>query len=225
MAAIGIWYTNFWEAQSEAIIPYHQNLRHLPAYFQQGNMESNGKSVDRNSHKVDYTTGPVIWGQPGTNGQHAFFQLIHQGTSLIPCDFIGFAKSEYGLDEHHHQLMSNFFAQTEALMKGKNQAELIAEGVDEQLASYKVMDGNKPTTTILAEMLTPEVLGKIIACYEHKIFVQGVIWNIFSYDQWGVELGKVLAKAILPKLSSDTDLVMHDNSTAGLIEHYRSQRE
>lgn len=224
MAAIGIWYTNFWNCESEAIIPYNQNLKRLPAYFQQGNMESNGKSVDRNGKPVDYQTGPIIWGQPGTNGQHAFFQLIHQGTVMIPCDFIGFAKSEYEKDEHHKTLMSNFFAQTEALMKGKTVDELKAEGVAESLIPYKTFEGNKPTNTIMAPMLTPESLGKIIACYEHKIFVQGIIWNIFSFDQWGVELGKVLANTILPELDSETSLNKHDSSTAHLISYFREQQ-
>ena len=224
MAAIGIWYTNFWNCENEAIIPYNQNLRRLPAYFQQGNMESNGKSVDRSGNAVDYKTGPIIWGQPGTNGQHAFFQLIHQGTVMIPCDFIGFAKSEYGRDDHHKTLMSNFFAQTEALMKGKTAEELKAEGVDESLIPYKTFEGNKPTNTIMAPMLTPEALGKIIACYEHKIFIQGIIWNIFSFDQWGVELGKVLANKILPELDNEVSLNKHDSSTAHLISYFREHQ-
>ena len=222
MAAIGIWYTNFWKSETESIIPYSQNLKRMPAYFQQGNMESNGKKTDRNGKLVSYTTGPIIWGQPGTNGQHAFFQLIHQGTRLIPCDFIGFARSEYGKQDHHHKLMSNFFAQTEALMKGKTPGELRAENVEEHLIPYKTFEGNKPTTTILGDILTPASLGKIIACYEHKIFAQGVVWNIFSFDQWGVELGKKLANAILPELDSDTILAHHDSSTAGLINHFRN---
>lgn len=224
MAAIGIWYTNFWDCETEAIIPYSQNLHRFAAYFQQGNMESNGKSVDRNGNKVNYPTGPIIWGQPGTNGQHAFFQLIHQGTRLIPCDFIGFAKSNYNKPDHHRQLMSNFFAQTEALMKGKTKYELASEGVEEKLIPYKVFDGNKPTTSIVATQLTPENLGKLIACYEHKIFAQGIIWNIFSFDQWGVELGKSLAKSILPKLNDDSPLNIHDSSTAGLIEFFRKNQ-
>lgn len=224
MAAIGIWYNNFWESDTEAIIPYSQNLHRFSTYFQQGNMESNGKNVDRNGKAVNYKTGPIIWGQPGTNGQHAFFQLIHQGTRLIPCDFIGFAQSNYNKPDHHQKLMSNFFAQTEALMKGKTRAELLNEGVDEKLIPFKAFEGNKPTTTILAPKLTPENLGKLIASYEHKIFAQGVIWNIFSFDQWGVELGKSLAKSILPKLNDDSSLDIHDASTAGLINYYRQHQ-
>ncbi len=229
MAALGIWYVNFWGATSEAIIPYNQNLHRFAAYFQQGNMESNGKQVDRNGDKVDYPTGPVIWGEPGTNGQHAFFQLLHQGTALIPCDFIGFSQSHYGMDDHHEKLMANFFAQTEALMRGKTLEEVKAEmGEDADLQKqtvYKVFEGNRPTTTILGKLANPETLGKLVACYEHKIFVQGVIWNIFSYDQWGVELGKQLAKKILPALGKDGEGVhIHDNSTRGLINKFRKDR-
>ncbi|WP_417600083.1 glucose-6-phosphate isomerase [Owenweeksia hongkongensis] len=224
MAAIGMWYTNFWNSESEAIIPYNQNMHRFAAYFQQGNMESNGKSVDRNGKKIDYQTGPIIWGQPGTNGQHAFFQLIHQGTRLIPCDFIGFAQSNYDKPDHHQKLMSNFFAQTEALMKGKTKGELESENVAESLIPFKIFEGNKPTTSIVAPKLTPKSLGKLIACYEHKIFTQGVIWNIFSFDQWGVELGKSLAKSILPKLKDESPLTIHDSSTAGLINYFRNNQ-
>lgn len=228
MAGLGLWYTNFWESASEAIIPYYQNLHRFAAYFQQGNMESNGKQTDRNGKLVSYTTGPIVWGEPGTNGQHAFFQLLHQGTHLIPCDFIGFCNSPYKAGDHHEKLMANFFAQTEALMRGKNEKEVRAEmersgKVDEKVVPFKIFEGNHPTTTILANEPNPETLGKLMACYEHKIFVQGVIWNIFSFDQWGVELGKQLAKTILPKLTDENpDLGGHDNSTAGLITKYRN---
>ncbi len=224
MAAIGIWYTNFWNSDTEAIIPYSQNMHRFATYFQQANMESNGKSVDRNGEKVNYQTGPIIWGQPGTNGQHAFFQLIHQGTKLIPCDFIGFTKSNYDKPAHHLQLMSNFFAQTEALMKGKTKDELESENINANLIPYKTFEGNNPTTSILAPKLTPENLGKLLACYEHKIFTQGVIWNIFSFDQWGVELGKSLAKSILPKLSDNSSLNTYDTSTAGLVDFFRKHQ-
>lgn len=220
MAAIGIWYTNFWDASSEAIIPYNQNMHRFASYFQQGNMESNGKSVDRNSKKVSYPTGPIVWGQPGTNGQHAFFQLIHQGTHLIPCDFIGFANSNYEAGDQHSLLLSNFLAQTQALMRGKSEEEATAELKEDfsHLASYKVFEGNKPTTTILGKQLTPETLGMLMACYEHKIFAQGLVWNIFSFDQWGVELGKQLAKTIIPKLkNANTSEERLDSSTEGLI--------
>ncbi len=231
MACIGIWYVNFWGATSEAIIPYSQNLHRFAAYFQQGNMESNGKQIDRNGEHVTYQTGPVIWGEPGTNGQHAFFQLLHQGTQLIPCDFIGFSQSHYALGDHHDKLMANFFAQTEALMRGKTMSEVKAElgedatEHDYEQTAFKVFEGNRPTTTILAKKANPETLGKLVACYEHKIFVQGIIWNIFSYDQWGVELGKQLAKKILPALSAKTgDINTHDNSTKSLIERFRKDR-
>lgn len=229
LGLLGIWYTNFFGATSEAILPYDQYMHRFAAYFQQGNMESNGKSVDRNGHPVDYPTGPVIWGEPGTNGQHAFYQLIHQGTHLIPCDFLAPVVSHNAVADHHEKLLSNFFAQTEALMKGKTaeevEAELRAAGMDEEALGfhvpYRVFAGNKPTNSILFRQLTPRVLGSLIAMYEHKIFVQGVIWNIFSFDQWGVELGKVLAKKILPELTSAGEVTTHDSSTNGLINYFK----
>jgi glucose-6-phosphate isomerase len=234
LALIGIWYTNFWEAETEAILPYDQYLHRFPAYFQQGNMESNGKSVDRDGQPIeDYDTGPVIWGEPGTNGQHAFYQLIHQGTRLIPCDFIAPASSHNPLGDHHAILLSNFFAQTEALMNGKTaqevEEELRRDGKsDEEIAElvpYKVFDGNQPTNSILVRKITPFTLGQLIALYEHKIFVQGVVWNIYSFDQWGVELGKQLAKAILPELKEEGTITSHDSSTNGLINAYKAWRE
>jgi glucose-6-phosphate isomerase len=232
LALIGVWYNNFFGAASEAILPYDQYLHRFPAYFQQGNMESNGKYVDRAGNPVDYETGPIIWGEPGTNGQHAFYQLIHQGTKLIPCDFIAMAQSQNPLGDHHSILLSNFFAQTEALMAGKNaetvEAELKAAGKTAEeialLKPHKVFLGNKPTNSILVKKLTPYTLGNLLAMYEHKIFAQGVIWNVFSFDQWGVELGKQLAKAILPELKSDEAVTSHDASTNGLINAYKSMR-
>jgi glucose-6-phosphate isomerase len=232
MGLIGLWYTNFFGAESETILPYDQYMHRFAAYFQQGNMESNGKSVDRNGKKVQYSTGPVIWGEPGTNGQHAFYQLIHQGTPLIPCDFIAPARSHNPLGDHHQKLLSNFFAQTEALMNGKTEAEVKAElkktGMDSadirKLTPFKVFDGNKPTNSFLIKMITPFTLGQLIALYEHKIFVQGVIWNIFSFDQWGVELGKQLASKILPELSNDNKVEGHDSSTNSLINMYKKMR-
>jgi glucose-6-phosphate isomerase len=229
LALIGIWYNNFFGAASEAILPYDQYLHRFAAYFQQGNMESNGKSIDRNGQPVSYQTGPIIWGEPGTNGQHAFYQLIHQGTKLIPCDFIAPVLSHNPLDDHHAKLLSNFFAQTEALMQGKNEdeveQELRAAGMgDEGIhfhLPYRVFEGNKPTNSILVKKITPHSLGILIALYEHKIFVQGVIWNIFSFDQWGVELGKALAKKILPELTSTEEITSHDSSTNGLINHFK----
>ncbi|MFN3794884.1 MAG: glucose-6-phosphate isomerase [Chitinophagaceae bacterium] len=230
MALIGIWYTNFFGAQSEAILPYDQYLHRFAAYFQQGNMESNGKSVDRSGNNIDYATGPVIWGEPGTNGQHAFYQLIHQGTVLIPCDFIAPAISHNPAGDHHVKLLSNFFAQTEALMNGKTEAEVKAEfeatGKPEEqwkkLIPFKVFEGNKPTNSIIVKQITPYTLGQLIAFYEHKIFVQGVIWNIFSFDQWGVELGKQLANQILPELQDANPVQSHDASTNGLINAYKA---
>ncbi len=230
LAMIGIWYNNFFGAESEAILPYDQYLHRFAAYFQQGNMESNGKSVDRNGKKINYQTGPIIWGEPGTNGQHAFYQLIHQGTKLIPCDFIAPAQSHNPVGDHHDKLIANFIAQTEALMNGKTKeqarAELEASGMEEKalnkLLPFKVFEGNRPTNTILIKKITPKALGKLIALYEHKIFVQGVIWNVFSFDQWGVELGKQLAKEILPKLSAKEKSKGHDASTIALIEQYKS---
>ena len=232
LALIGIWYNNFFGAQTEAILPYDQYLHRFPAYFQQGNMESNGKSIDRNGKKVDYQTGPIIWGEPGTNGQHAFYQLIHQGTRLIPADFLAPAISHNPLGEHHRILLSNFFAQTEALLNGKTKeavtAELKKEGKTDKeiqkLLPHKMFVGNRPTNSILFKKLTPRVLGSLIAMYEHKIFVQGVIWDIFSFDQWGVELGKQLAKKILPELADDKPINTHDSSTNGLINAYKKMR-
>ena len=232
LALIGIWYNNFYGAQTEVILPYDQYLQRFAAYFQQGNMESNGKSVDRSGERVTYQTGPIIWGEPGTNGQHAFYQLIHQGTKLIPADFLAPAISQNPIGEHHNILMSNFFAQTEALLNGKTKEEVIAElkndgKTDDEikaLTPHKMFDGNKPTNSILFKKLSPRVLGSLIAMYEHKIFVQGVIWNIFSFDQWGVELGKQLAKKILPELKDDKPLDTHDSSTNGLINAYKEMR-
>ncbi len=232
LALLGIWYNNFFGAETEAILPYDQYLHRFPAYFQQGNMESNGKRIDRSGQPVDYQTGPVVWGEPGTNGQHAFYQLIHQGTKLIPCDFIAAARSHNPIGDHHTLLLSNFFAQTEALMKGKSaeevRAELQAKGMTPQaietLLPFKVFSGNRPTNSILFRQLTPHRLGSLVALYEHKIFVQGVIWNIYSFDQWGVELGKQLANAILPELTTKEDVDSHDSSTNGLINAYKQLR-
>jgi len=229
MALIGIYYNNFYGAQTEAAIPYTQYLHRFPAYLQQAVMESNGKSVDRNGQGVAHQTGSIIWGEPGTNSQHAFFQLIHQGTKLIPTDFIGFKESLYGETDHHNKLMANFFAQTEALMNGKSpaevKAELEAKGLDpealEKLLPFKVFEGNRPTNTLLIQKLTPRNLGALIALYEHKIFVQGIIWNIFSYDQWGVELGKQLATAILGEIE-DSQNGNHDSSTLGLLQYFKA---
>ncbi|PTQ94962.1 glucose-6-phosphate isomerase [Mucilaginibacter yixingensis] len=232
LALIGIWYNNFFDAETEAILPYDQYLHRFAAYFQQGDMESNGKSTDRNGNIIEYSTGPIIWGEPGTNGQHAFYQLIHQGTKLIPCDFIAPAQSHNPLGEHHQMLLSNFFAQTEALMNGKNYDEVVAElkaagkseAEIEKLAPFKVFEGNRPTNSILVKMITPRSLGSLIAMYEHKIFVQGIIWNIYSFDQWGVELGKQLAGKILPELKGNEDVSSHDSSTNGLINQYKAWR-
>ncbi len=232
LAMIGIWNTNFLGATSEAILPYDQYLHRFAAYFQQGNMESNGKYVSRDGERVSYSTGPIIWGEPGTNGQHAFYQLIHQGTHLIPCDFIAPAISHNPIGDHHVKLLSNFFAQTEALMNGKsleqvrsemNKAGKSVEEID-RVAAHRVFEGNRPTNSILVKKITPYNLGMLIAMYEHKIFVQGVIWNIFSFDQWGVELGKVLASSILPELQSDAEVSSHDGSTNGLINAYKKMR-
>lgn len=229
---LGIWYNNFFGAHSHAILPYDQYMHRFAAYFQQGDMESNGKSIDRNGKRVAYATGPIIWGEPGTNGQHAFYQLIHQGTQMIPADFIAPAISHNPIGDHHKMLLSNFFAQTEALMNGKS-IELVEEELKEkgltqeeinELAPFKVFEGNKPTNSILIKKLDPKTLGSLIALYEHKIFVQGVIWNIFSYDQWGVELGKQLANSIYPELSSDEEITSHDSSTNGLINLYKKWR-
>ncbi|MDG4950527.1 glucose-6-phosphate isomerase [Weeksellaceae bacterium KMM 9724] len=233
MGLIGIWYNNFFDAESYAILPYEQYLHRFSAYLQQGDMESNGKSVDRNGDKVDYQTGPIIWGEPGTNGQHAFYQLIHQGTKMIPADFLGAVESHNPTGDHHVKLMANFFAQTEALAFGKTEAqvreELNKEGKSPEqidfLTPYKVFDGNHPTNSFLYQKLTPEVLGSLIAMYEHKIFVQGVIWNIFSFDQWGVELGKQLAKTVLNELNSTDEVKSHDSSTNGLMNAFKQMRK
>ncbi|MDY0146105.1 MAG: glucose-6-phosphate isomerase [Kiritimatiellia bacterium] len=223
LALLGIWYGNFFGAQSTALLPYDQYLARFAAYFQQGDMESNGKRVTKNGKVVTYETGPVVWGEPGTNGQHAFYQLIHQGTKLIPCDFIGFCRSHNPVGDHHAKLMSNFFAQTEALAFGKTADECRAEGVPEKLVPHKTFPGNRPTNTLLAEKLTPETFGQLVALYEHKIFTQGVIWNIFSFDQWGVQLGKVLANRILPELKSKDSPLAHDSSTNELIRRFRAK--
>ncbi len=233
MALIGVWYTNFFGTQSEVILPYDQYLHRFAAYFQQGNMESNGKSVDRNGNPVNYATGPVIWGEPGTNGQHAFYQLIHQGTIVIPADFIAPAISHNPIGDHHIKLLSNFFAQTEALMNGKTEKEvkeeLLQAGKSEEeikkIAAFKMFEGNKPTNSFLIKKITPYTLGSLIALYEHKIFVQGVIWNIFSFDQWGVELGKQLAGKILPELENEKPITTHDSSTNGLINLFKQFRK
>lgn len=221
LALISVWYNNFFNAESEAIIPYSQYLNQFATYLQQGIMESNGKSVDRKGNAIDYQTGTIIWGEPGTNSQHAFFQLIHQGTKLIPADFIGFVKSLHGNQDHQDKLTSNYLAQTEALLNGKTEAKVIAEGTAESIIPFKVFQGNKPTNTIFINKLSPESLGKLIAMYEHKIFVQGVIWNIFSYDQFGVELGKQLASKILKEFSGSVNNT-HDSSTSNLLAHYKS---
>ena len=220
LALISVWYNNFFGAESEAIIPYSQYLNQFATYLQQGIMESNGKSVDRNGNPIDYQTGTIIWGEPGTNSQHAFFQLIHQGTKLIPADFIGFTKSLHGNQDHQDKLTSNFLAQTEALLNGKSEAEVVAEGTSPKITPFKVFQGNKPTNTIFINKLSPESLGKLIAMYEHKIFVQGIIWNIFSYDQFGVELGKQLASKILQEFSGNESNT-HDSSTQNLLSYYK----
>jgi glucose-6-phosphate isomerase len=225
LGLIGIWYNNFFGAETVAILPYDHYLGRLPAYLQQLDMESNGKHVDLEGNRVNYQTGPIIWGQPGTNGQHAFYQLIHQGTKLIPCDFIGFCQTLNPLGNHHDLLMANLFAQTEALAFGKTAEEVKADGVPDFQVPHRTFEGNRPTNTILAERLTPEMLGKLIALYEHKVFTQGTIWHINSFDQWGVELGKVLAQRIIPELSSPGEPPLkHDSSTNALIRRYRQQR-
>lgn len=233
MALLGAWYGNFLGARTQAILPYDQYLHRFAAYLQQGDMESNGKSVDRNGEPVEYSTGPVIWGEPGTNGQHAFYQLIHQGTELIPCDFIAPAESHNPCGDHHDKLLSNFFAQTEALMNGKTEAEaeqeLLQAGLSAEaiakLLPFKIFEGNRPTNSFLLKKITPYTLGSLVALYEHKIFVQGVIWNVFSFDQWGVELGKQLANKILPELQSEQPVSNHDSSTNGLINAWKEMRE
>ncbi len=233
LSLLGVWYNNFYNAQTLAILPYDQYMHRFAAYFQQGDMESNGKDVDRRGRKAGSQTGPVIWGEPGTNGQHAFYQLIHQGTKLIPCDFLAPAISHNPVGDHHSILLSNFFAQTKALMKGKTGDEVVAElraaGRSEKeikkLMPFKIFEGNRPTNSILFKKLTPRTLGSLIAMYEHKIFVQGVIWNIFSFDQWGVELGKQLANRILPEMGGDSPVTSNDSSTNGLINAYKEMRK
>ena len=232
LAMIGVWYNNFFGYETEAILPYDQYLHRFAAYFQQGNMESNGKSVDKSGNKTDYQTGPIVWGEPGTNGQHAFYQLIHQGSKIVPCDFIAPAISHNTIGDHHEKLLANFFAQTEALMKGKKaeeaKADMEAQGKAseeiEKLTPFKTFDGNRPTNSILIKKITPKTLGSLIAMYEHKIFVQGVVWNVNSFDQWGVELGKQLANKILPELLNENPLSNHDSSTNGLINTYKEMR-
>ena len=221
LALLGILYSNGYGSESYAVLPYDQYLSRFPAYLQQMDMESNGKAVTKDGQSVTYTTGPIEWGEPGTNGQHSFYQLIHQGTHLIPCDFIGFCKSHNPIADHHDKLMANFFAQTEALAFGKTAEQCRAEGDPEDLVPFKTFEGNRPTNTLLADQLTPETLGSLVALYEHKVFVQGVIWNIFSFDQWGVQLGKVLAKNVLKDLTSDKPELAHDSSTNALIMRYR----
>jgi glucose-6-phosphate isomerase len=225
LGLLGLWYNNALGAQSHAVLPYDQYLARLPAYLQQADMESNGKSVDRSGRKVEWQTGPILWGEPGTNGQHAFYQLMHQGTKLIPADFIGFCRSHNPIGDHHDKLMANFFAQTEALAFGRTSDIVAREGTPPDQVAHRTFEGNRPTNTLLADQLTPESFGQLIALYEHKIFTQGVIWDVYSFDQWGVELGKQLAARILPELrsASDPDL-QHDASTNRLIRQYRSRR-
>ena len=240
LALLGIWYNNFYKAQSVAILPYDQYMHRFAAYFQQGDMESNGKYISKDGKKVTVETGPIIWGEPGTNGQHAFYQLIHQGTKMIPCDFLAPIETQNKLTEainapvdHHPILLSNYFAQTEALAFGKDEAtvrkELVAKGMDaakvEELVPHKIFEGNKPSNSFLFQKLTPRTLGSLISLYEMKIFTQGAVWNINSFDQWGVELGKQLAKAILPELASDGKVTSHDSSTNGLINYYKDNRK
>jgi len=232
LALLGIWYNNFFGAQSHAVLPYDQYLHRFPAYLQQLDMESNGKSVGRDGRPVDHQTGPIVFGEPGTNGQHAFYQLIHQGTKLVPCDFIAPARSQNPIGDHHAILMSNVFAQTEALMRGKRaeeaRAELEAQGLPAErvaeLLPHKVFTGNRPTNTILVEQVDPRTLGMLIALYEHKVFCQGILWNIYSFDQWGVELGKQLAKVLLPKMQAEGEVTDHDASTNGLINAWKRMR-
>ena len=233
LGLLGVWYNNFFGAESHCILPYDQYMHRFAAYFQQGDMESNGKYINKNGEKVNYSTGPIVWGEPGTNGQHAFYQLIHQGTKLIPCDFIAPVNTQNPIGDHHAKLLSNFFAQTEALMKGKTreQAKKELESEDfsdlelEALLPHKIFEGNKPTNSIFVKKLTPKVLGSLIAMYEHKIYTQSVIWNVNAFDQWGVELGKQLAKVILPELSNEDKVESHDSSTNGLIQFYKENRE
>jgi glucose-6-phosphate isomerase len=228
LALLGVWYNNFFGAQSHAILPYDQYLHRFPAYFQQGDMESNGKDCDRDGNPIKgYQTGPIIWGEPGTNGQHAFYQLLHQGTKLVPADFIAPVHSHNPIGEHHSILLSNFFAQTEALAFGKTREEVRLEmgpSASESLVNARTFAGNRPTTSLLIDRIDPQALGMLVAMYEHKIFTQGVIWNINSFDQWGVELGKVLARKILAELHEEGPIASHDSSTRGLINHFKSRR-
>ncbi|MFZ0676356.1 MAG: hypothetical protein WAN07_01610, partial [Candidatus Binatus sp.] len=225
MGLLGVWYNDFFDAQTVAVLPYEQYLKRFPAYLQQLTMESNGKHVTLEGAPVDYQTGPIYWGEPGTNGQHSFYQLIHQGTKLVPCDFIGFCRALNPLGRHHDLLLSNVFAQAEALAFGKTPEQVKAEGTPEWLVPHRVFEGNRPSTVILADELTPETLGKLVALYEHSVFTQGTIWNINSFDQWGVELGKVLAQRIIPELESPKEPELkHDSSTNALIRRYRARR-
>jgi len=225
MGLLAVWYNNFFDAQTIAVLPYDQYLKRFPAYLQQLTMESNGKHVTLAGHVVDYQTGPIFWGEPGTNGQHSFYQLIHQGTKLIPCDFIGFARSLNPLGDHHDLLMSNVFAQSEALAFGKTAEEVRAEGTPDWLVPHRTFAGNRPSTVLLADQLTPEILGKLIALYEHSVFTQSAIWDINAFDQWGVELGKALAQRIIPELKNEgTPDLKHDSSTNTLIRRYRQLR-
>ena len=232
LAILGVWYNNFFNVESHCILPYDQYMHRFAAYFQQGDMESNGKSTTKQGGKVNYSTGPIVWGEPGTNGQHAFYQLIHQGTKLIPCDFIAPVNSQNPISDHHSKLLSNYFAQTEALMRGKTsqeaKEELLSSGMEmeaiNELLPHKVFEGNKPSNSIMVKKLTPRVLGSLVAMYEHKIFTQSIIWNVNAFDQWGVELGKQLAKAILPELKSNNKINSHDSSTNGLINFYKENR-
>ena len=224
LGLLGIWHGNFFGAETSAVLPYSRYLSLFPAYLQQLDMESNGKSVDRQGKSVEWQTGPIVWGQPGTNGQHAFFQLLHQGTALVPCDFIGLLEPNHDLDGHHDLLMANFFAQTEALAFGKTPEEVAAEGVPTELVPHRTFPGNRPTNTILATRLTPSVLGQLVAAYEHKVFTQGTIWDVNSFDQWGVELGKVLSDRIAGELTDTQDGDAHDSSTSALIRRYRQAR-
>src|SRR5437016_3041482 len=224
MGLLTVWSTDFFGSETVAVLPYDQYLKRFPAYLQQLTMESNGKSVTLDGIRVSYSTGPIFWGEPGTNGQHSFYQLIHQGTRLIPCDLIGFCRTLNPLGDHHDLLMSNVFAQAEALAFGKTAEQVKAEGTPDWLVPHRTFEGNRPTNTILAERLTPEMLGKLVALYEHSVFTQGVIWNIDSFDQWGVELGKVLAQRIIPELESQNEPELkHDSSTNALIERYRKR--
>jgi glucose-6-phosphate isomerase len=225
MGLLTVWYTDFFGAETVAVLPYEQYLKRFPAYLQQLTMESNGKHVTLDGKHVKYETGPIYWGEPGTNGQHSFYQLIHQGTRLIPCDFIGFARTLNPLGRHHDMLMANVFAQGEALAFGKSAEQVKAEGTPDWLVPHKVFEGNRPSNTILADVLTPEILGKLVALYEHSVFTQGILWNIDSFDQWGVELGKVLAQRIIGELEAPADpKLAHDSSTNNLIRRYRSRK-